>query len=361
MKQGGPKISAPPHPVLYGFCSLLLCPLLSIPHFAVRFPLTSLTAVFHIASGGGKCFPAVSADTFPLSAFRRLLPVEFRPAVRAAEQSIRPPGFKFFSTAFADQLERLTDSVFTGLDLLVAFTALNTMPVQGSLPFFFLRCQLRGGEVKPPDKLQINLDFLRPVAVYLFRGMDDDLFDELVYHGRGQFRKIRVLLRQGEEPFHIGGVLLEAVQRRFRLHDGLPERSLFLLIPGKQSIKAFLADAPNRIGFVQLLDDGVQFLTPPLVLVQLAFQFLCRLRLPDFGRRPYLLDKLGLVGNGVGTGVTDGLQNQCPQSLGGDVVITASTVVRLPGQRVGGAVEPVRRVGLGSVSSRPMVILSTPI
>ena len=270
-------------------------------------------------------------------------------------------GFKFFPTAFADQLERLADRVFAGLDLLIAFPALDTVPVQGGLPLFFLWRQLRGREVKPPDEFQVDVHLLRPVTVNLFRGVDNDLLDELVYHRRSQFRKIGVFLCKSEEPFHIGGILLEAVQRRFRLHDGLPERSLFLFIPGKQSIKAFLADAPNRIGFVQLLDDGVQFLTPPLVLVQLAFQFLCRLRLPDFGRRPYLLDKLGLVGNGVGTGVTDGLQNQCPQSLGGDVVITASTVVRLPGQRVGGAVEPVRRVGLGSVSSRPMVILSTPI
>ena len=161
--------------------------------------------------------------------------------------------------------------MFAGLDFLVAFTALNTMPVQGSLPFFFLRCQLRGGEVKPPDKLQINLDFLRPVAVYLFRGMDDDLFDELVYHGRGQFREIGVFLRKSEEAFHIGGVLLEAVQRRFRLRDRLPECRLLLLIPDKQSVKAFLANASHCVGFVQLLDDGIQLLTAPPILVQLPF------------------------------------------------------------------------------------------
>ena len=40
-------------------------------------------------------------------------------------------GFKFFPTAFADQLERLADRVFAGLDLLIAFPALDPMPVQG--------------------------------------------------------------------------------------------------------------------------------------------------------------------------------------------------------------------------------------
>lgn len=59
-------------------------------------------------------------------------------------------GFKFFSAAFADQLERLADRVFAGLHHLVAFPALDPMPVQRCLPLFFLRRQLRGGEVKPP-------------------------------------------------------------------------------------------------------------------------------------------------------------------------------------------------------------------
>ena len=265
-------------------------------------------------------------------------------------------GFKFFSTAFAGQFERLADRVFTGLNHLIAFPALDPMPVQGCLPLFFLRRQLRGREVESPDKFQIDVYLLRPVTVYLFWGVDDDPLNKLVYHRRGQFRKIRVLLCQGEEPFHIGGVLLKAVQRRFRLHDGLTERRLLLLVPGKEGVKSFLAYAPHRIGFVQLPDDGVQFLTPPLVLVQSALQIFCRLRLPDFGRSPDLLDKLALIGNGVGAGRADGFQNQCPQSLGGDVVIAAGTAVILPGQRVSGAVEPVRWIGLGGVSPRPMVI-----
>lgn len=219
-RSGRPSIPDPPIPFLYGFCFLLL----PIPHFAVRFPLASLTAVFHIASGGGKCFSAVSVDAFAAPACRRFLPVEFRPAVRAAEQSVQPRGFKFFPTAFADQLERLTDSVFAGLDLLIALPALDAVPVQGSLPLFFLRHQLRGREVEPPDEFQIDVHLLRPVAVYLFWGMDDDLINKFVDHRRSQFREIGVLFRQGEEPFHIGGVLLEAVQRRFCLRDGLAAR-----------------------------------------------------------------------------------------------------------------------------------------
>ena len=121
----------------------------------MRFPLASLTAVFYIVSSGGEHFPAIPADTFTHPACRRLLPVKFRPTVRAAEQSVRPRGFKFFPTAFADQLERLADCVFAGLDLLIAFPALDPMPVQGSLPLFFLRRQFRGGEVKPSDEFQI--------------------------------------------------------------------------------------------------------------------------------------------------------------------------------------------------------------
>ena len=79
------KKSDPPHPVLYGFSFLFPGPLLPILHFTVRFPLASLAAVFHIVPGRDEHFPTVSADTFPLSAFRRLLPVEFSPASRTAK------------------------------------------------------------------------------------------------------------------------------------------------------------------------------------------------------------------------------------------------------------------------------------
>ena len=161
--------------------------------------------------------------------------------------------------------------MFTGLNLLIAFPALDAVPVQGGLPLFFLWRQLRGRKVKPPDEFQVDVHLLRPVTVNLFRGVDNDLLDELVYHRRSQFRKIGVFLCKSEEPFHIGGILLEAVQRRFRLRDGLAERRLLLLIPDKQSVKAFLANASHCVGFVQLLDDGIQLLTAPPILVQLPF------------------------------------------------------------------------------------------
>ncbi len=82
------NICPAPSLCLYDFCALFIRPLLPIPHFAMRFPLASLTAVFHIVPGCGKCLPAVSADAFAAPACRRFLPVEFRPAVRAAEQSV---------------------------------------------------------------------------------------------------------------------------------------------------------------------------------------------------------------------------------------------------------------------------------
>ena len=79
------NICPAPSSCLYDFCFLFLCPLLPIPHFTVCFPLTSLAAVFHIVPGRSERFSTVSADTFPLSAFRRLLPVEFRPAPRTTK------------------------------------------------------------------------------------------------------------------------------------------------------------------------------------------------------------------------------------------------------------------------------------
>ncbi len=88
IEQDGPKVFDPSHPVLYGFRFLFpgLLPLIS--HFAVRFPLASPTAVFHIVPGRGERFPAVSADTFTHPACRRLLPVKFCPAIRRAKQSV---------------------------------------------------------------------------------------------------------------------------------------------------------------------------------------------------------------------------------------------------------------------------------
>ena len=118
-------------------CSVLRSAL--FPRFAVCLPLASLAAIFHITPGRGKCFPAVSADTFTASVCRRFLAVELRPAVRTAKQRVRPSGFKFLPAAFAGQLERLADRMFTSFDKLIAFPALDTMPVQGSLSFLFLR------------------------------------------------------------------------------------------------------------------------------------------------------------------------------------------------------------------------------
>ena len=134
----------------------------------------SVTAVFDILPRCGKSRTAVFADTFTAPVHRSLLPVEFCAAVWTTEQSVCSPGLKLFPAAFAGQLKRLADGVFAGLYHLVAFPALDTMPVQGRLPLFFLWGKLRDGEVKPPDKLQIDLDLLRSVAVYFLRGMDDD-------------------------------------------------------------------------------------------------------------------------------------------------------------------------------------------
>ena len=103
-------------------------------------------------------------------------------------------GFKFFSTAFAGQFERLADRVFTGLNHLIAFPALDPMPVQGCLPLFFLRHQLRGREVESPDKFQIDVYLLCPVPGGAIRCVDENFVHELVDHRRGQYREVGVLL-----------------------------------------------------------------------------------------------------------------------------------------------------------------------
>ena len=76
----------------------------------------SIGAVFDAASRRKKHLAAVFTGTLSAAVFCCLLPVEFRPAVGAAEQGGCPLGCKFLPAALAGQCERLTDSVFPCLD-----------------------------------------------------------------------------------------------------------------------------------------------------------------------------------------------------------------------------------------------------
>ena len=68
--------------------------------------------------------------------------------------------------------------------------------------------------------------------------------------------------------------LAQKLRKTPRRHDTIGEANpltgllycLLLLIPDKQSVKAFLANASHCVGFVQLLDDGIQLLTAPPIL-----------------------------------------------------------------------------------------------
>ena len=120
------------------------------------------------------------------------------------------------AAALAGQHEGLSDSVFTGLDFLIALPAADALFLQKFLPLDLFLGQLRCGKLKLPDKAKVDLHLLYPVAVDFFRGVDDDFLNKLVDHGRGQLRKIGILPCQLQKLLHTGTVLCESGQPFFR-------------------------------------------------------------------------------------------------------------------------------------------------
>ena len=156
-----------------------------------------MAASAHIPSATNCCcdklLAAVFAGTLSAAAFCRLLAVKFCTAVGAAEQGVRPFGFKFLPAALAGQRNRDADSAFTGFQLLIALPAADAFLLQKLLPLDLFLGQLRCGKLKLPDKPKVDFHLLHPVAVDTLRGMDNDFLNKLIDHGRGQLGKIGVL------------------------------------------------------------------------------------------------------------------------------------------------------------------------
>ena len=236
--------------------------------------------------------------------------------------------------------------MFASLDFLIAFTALNAVSAKLLLPFGFLCGQLRLRQIKAPDELQINLHFLHTISVNLFRGVDDDLVNKLVYHGRGQLRKVGVLLRQRKELLRTVSIFLKAGQTLLRFGNRSDKGFLLRFIFRKQTVKAFIGDPPNSKGFVELFNDVVQLSDALAVFVQLALGFLCCLRLSDLRSGTHLFHKFIWIGDGKGAGCTDGFQNQLSECFCSDIVAAASMGAFLMCQRIRGTVIKVGGVGI---------------
>ena len=233
-----------------------------------------VTAIFHVGPCRGKHLAAVFAGTFPAAALCRLLPVKFRPAVGAAEQSVRPFGCKFLPTALTGQREGLADSVFSSLDFLIPLPAFDAVPLELFLPLDFFLGQLRCRKLKLPDKAKMNFHLLHPVAVDALRGVDDDFLNKFVNHGRSQLGKIGVLPCQLQKLLHAGGVLCESGQLFFGFCDRGLQRFLLRFVICQQTVKAFIGNATDSKGFIELFDDGVQLGNALLVLAQLSLGIL---------------------------------------------------------------------------------------
>ena len=218
------------------------------------------------------------------------------------------------------------------------------MPFELPLPLDFFLAQLRDRQLKPPDEPQMDLHFLHPVTVDLFRGVDDDFLNKLVDHGRGQLGEVRVLLCQLQKLLGSVGVLGKGGHLRFHFGDRFRQCFLLRLIFRQQTVEAFAGNAPDGKGFIELLDDGIQLRNPLFLLVQPPLGFLGRFCLSQLGGGAYLLQKSVPVRDGKGTGCPDGFQDQLPQHLAADIVSAASVGAFLMRQRIGGAIVKIRRI-----------------
>ena len=133
---------------------------------------------------------------------------------------------------------------------------------------------------------------------------------------------------------------------RFCLRYRCDKSFLFRFVFCKQSIKAFIGNAPNGKRFVELFDNGIKLGNTPTVFVQLAFGILCDFRLSDLRSRTHLFHKLILIGDGKGAGCSDGFQNKLSDRFCPNIVTAASMSALLMCQRVGGAIVKIRGIGI---------------
>ena len=111
--------------------------------------------------------------------------------------------------------------------------------------------------------------------------MNNNLVDELVNHHRSQFGKVGVFSRQLHKLLHTDGIFLKRGYPLFGFRHGCLQGVLLGFVFSKQSIEAFIGNAPDGKGFIELFDDIVKLGNPFLVLVQLALGFLGRFLLLD--------------------------------------------------------------------------------
>ena len=123
------------------------------------------------------------------------------------------------------------------------------------------------------QEVENDLVLLRPLAVDLLRGVDDDLLDELVHDGRRQLRDVHVRLHQGEELVNIVLHFLAGRNPVLKTDDLVVERRLLRLV----ALQHLLVTLPTQIAeYHVLIDTGdecvdvrqplLRFSQPPLVL-----------------------------------------------------------------------------------------------
>ena len=192
----------------------------------------------------------------------------------------------------------------------------------------------------------MDFHLLHPVAVDALRGVDDDFLNKLIDHGRGQLGKIGVSPCQLQKLLYTGTVLCESGQPFFRFCDRGLQRFLLGFVIRQQTVKAFIGDAPDSKGFIELFDDGVQLGNTLFVFAQLSLGILGRLCLSKLGGGAHLFHERLLIGNCEGADRADGVQNQCAQGLGRDIVAAAGGSSFLTGKGIGRTIEKVRWIGI---------------
>ena len=114
----------------------------------------------------------------------------------------------------------------------------------------------------------------------------------------------------------------------------------------QQTVKAFIGDAPDGKGFIELFDDSIQLGNALFVLTQLSSGVLGRFCLPELGSRAHLFHERRLIGNRKGADRADGVQNQSAQGFGRDIMAAAGGSSFLTGKGIGGTIEKVRWIGI---------------
>ena len=184
------------------------------------------------------------------------------------------------------------------------------------------------------DKIEINVDLNMTLAVDLFRRMNENLFNERINHGRGQLVRVPVLFRNRQKRGNLRGIHFVSLEFfRVRFQNGF-QLCLLLFIACKEIVEPLFRNLVQRIRFVQLLNQHVEFVAALFRFSDFDFHRFCRFRVLQFGGFPHLARKLDLVGNRVTADRLNGFQNQRAKMLGGNAVRHALDVFPRAGKRI---------------------------